>query len=225
MDSTGKERGRPMKTRIILLILVLLITAVLVARTSKPEITPISESLTAMPLQIGTWMGQPSRAIESNVMEVLGVDDYINRQYFGPDLFPAHLYIGYYQSQRSGDTMHSPLNCLPGAGWNPIKRDHIKIPINDHSIIEINRIVILKGLEKQVVLYWYQSHGRVIASEYWGKIYTVLDAVRTNRTDAALVRVICPVADSDAGSEAAAEQRAIEFVKALFPLLNRFLPA
>jgi EpsI family protein len=157
-------------------------------------------------------------------MAVLGVDDYVNRTYLSQDFFPAHLYVGYYQSQRSGDTMHSPLNCLPGAGWNPVKRSHITIPINDKSAIEINRIVILKGLDKQVVLYWYQSHGRVIASEYWGKIYTVLDAVRTNRTDAALVRIICPVAGMDTESEAFAEQQAIEFAKALFPLLERFLP-
>jgi EpsI family protein len=121
--------------------------------------------------------------------------------------------------------MHSPLNCLPGAGWNAIKRGHITIPLDNKSTIEVNRIVILKGLDKQVVLYWYQSHGRVIASEYWGKIYTVLDAVRKNRTDAALVRIICPVAGTDAESEAVAELHAVEFAKAVFPLLERFLPA
>ena len=161
----------------------------------------------------------------SRIMATLGVDDYINRTYVSPDMFPIHLYVGYYQSQRSGDTMHSPLNCLPGAGWNPAKRGHLTIPINDKSSIEINRIVILKGIDKQVVLYWYQSHGRTIASEYWGKIFTVIDAVRTNRTDAALVRVICPVDGVEDEAEAAAERRAVDFVKAMFPLLGRFLPA
>jgi EpsI family protein len=214
-----------MKIRIIVLSLALLATATLIARASKPEITPIRETLSELPLRIGDWTGQPSQALESKVLAVLGVDDYVNRTYFNPDLFPAHLYIGYYQSQREGDTMHSPLNCLPGAGWNPIKRSHINISIENQSVIEINRIVIIKGIEKQVVLYWYQSHGRVVASEYWGKIYTVLDAVRTNRTDAALIRIVCPVAGSDSDTEAAVEQRAVEFVKALFPLLERFLPA
>jgi EpsI family protein len=213
-----------MKIRIIVLSLAFLATAAYIARASKPEITPIRESLSEMPMQIGEWTMQSSQAIESNVMAVLGVDDYVNRTYLSQDFFPAHLYVGYYQSQRSGDTMHSPLNCLPGAGWNPVKRSHITIPINDKSAIEINRIVILKGLDKQVVLYWYQSHGRVVASEYWGKMYTVLDAVRTNRTDAALVRVVCPVSGMDSASEAFAEEQAVEFVKAVFPLLERFLP-
>lgn len=214
-----------MKTRIVILSVVLLVTAAWIAKASKPEITPIRESLSGMPARIGNWTMQSSQAIESNVMAVLGVDDYVNRTYLSSDLFPAHLYVGYYQSQRSGDTMHSPLNCLPGAGWNPTKRDQITISISNQSAIRVNRIVILKGLDKQVVLYWYQSHGRVIASEYWGKIYTVIDAVRTNRTDAALVRIICPVSGTDAESEAFAEQQAIEFAKELFPLLGRFLPA
>lgn len=214
-----------MRIRIVILCLMLLGTAGLIARASKQEITPIRESLAEMPLRIGNWTGGASQTIESRVMAVLGVDDYVNRTYWSPDLFPTHLYVGYYQSQRSGDTMHSPLNCLPAAGWNPVERSHIKIPIGNGAAIEINRIVIVKGIEKQVVLYWYQSHGRAIASEYWGKIYTVLDAVRTNRTDAALVRVICPVAGMDAASETDAEERAVEFTKTLFPLLNRFLPA
>jgi len=196
-----------MKTRLILLCLVFLGTAAWIARASKPEIKPIRQSL------------------EGRVMEVLGVDDYVNRSYFSPDMFPVHLYIGYYESQRSGDTMHSPLNCLPGAGWNPVKRDRITVAIEGMKPIEINRIVIAKGLEKQVVLYWYQSHGRVVASEYWGKIYTVLDAARTNRTDAALVRVICPVAGAEDEAEAFAERQAIAFVKAMFPLLEHYLPA
>jgi EpsI family protein len=213
-----------MKIRTVLLCLVFLGTAALIARASKPEITPIRESLEGFPLRIGEWSGQPTQAIEGRVMDVLGVDDYVNRSYFSPDMFPVHLYVGYYESQRSGDTMHSPLNCLPGAGWNPVKRDHITVPIEGRSPIEINRIVIAKGLEKQVVLYWYQSHGRVVASEYWGKIYTVLDAARTNRTDAALVRVISPVAGADGDAEAFAEQQAIAFVKAMFPLLEHYLP-
>jgi EpsI family protein len=214
-----------MKIRLVLLCLVFLGTAGLIARASKPEITPPREALTEMPLRIGEWTGQPNQEIEARVMAVLGVDDYVNRTYFSQDLFPAHLYVGYYQSQREGDTMHSPLNCLPGAGWNPVKRNQIKVQIGNNTSIEINRIVISKGLDKQVVLYWYQSHGRVVASEYWGKIYTVLDAVKTNRTDAALVRVICPVAGTEAESEAFAERQAIEFVKSVFPLLERFLPA
>jgi EpsI family protein len=213
-----------MRIRIVILILLFLTAAAFVARTSKPEAVSIREPLSGIPMQIGVWKGRQAPDIDSRVMAVLGVDDYVNRVYYNRQLFPASLYIGYYQSQREGDTIHSPLNCLPGAGWNPIKRGHISIPISGNFGIEINRIIILKGLDKQVVLYWYQSHGRVIASEYWGKIYTVLDALRTNHTDAALVRVVCPVRSMDAEAEITTEQRAVDFVAALFPILGQFLP-
>ena len=214
-----------MKTRIVLLCLVLLGASAFITRASRPEIVPDREPLSGMPMQIGDWDGQQAPDMDPKVLAILGVDDYINRVYYSSELFPASLYVGFYKSQREGDTIHSPLNCLPGAGWNPVKNSHIQISANDNSSIEINRIVILKGMDKQVVLYWYQSHGRVIASEYWGKIYTVLDALRTNRTDAALVRVICPVAGTEAQAEEFAEKRAVDFVKAIFPLLGNFLPS
>jgi EpsI family protein len=214
-----------MKTRVLLLSITFLAASAFIARASKPEVVPIREPLSGIPVQIGAWEGREAPDLDSKVVAVLGVDDYINRVYYSEELFPASLYIGYYQSQREGDTIHSPLNCLPGAGWNPVKSGHLMIPANGNSAIEINRIIILKGMDKQVVLYWYQSHGRVVASEYWDKIYTVLDALRTNRTDAALVRVICPVAGTDAEAEASAEERAVDFVKSLYPLLARFIPA
>jgi len=208
----------------LLLCVTFLAASAFISRASRPEVVPVREPLSGMPVKIGMWEEGQASEIDSRVMAKLGVDDYINTVYYNPELFPASLYIGFYQSQREGDTIHSPLNCLPGSGWNPVRRGHVLIPANGNSGIEINRIIILKGMDKQVVLYWYQSHGRVIASEYWGKIYTVLDALRTNRTDAALVRVICPVPGTDADSEAAAEERAVDFAKALYPLLGRFLP-
>jgi EpsI family protein len=140
------------------------------------------------------------------------------------------LYIGYYESQRQGDTMHSPLNCLPGAGWSPVQNDHlsINVPVSlgtttgaRERSIEVNRYIIEKGVDRQVVLYWYQSHGRVVASEYWGKIYMVVDAIRINRTDGALVRVVAPIVTSQED----AELDAVDFVRVLFPSLERYLPS
>lgn len=213
-----------MKIRILLLLAVMLGSAAFISVKSKPEVTPIRASLTGLPLRLGEWAGQDAPPMDSRVMDVLGVDDHIDRTYVNAGRFPASLYVGYYQSQRSGDTMHSPLNCLPGAGWNPSRRARISIPVEGGDPIEVNRIVISKGLDRQLVLYWYQSHGRVVASEYWGKIYTVLDALRTNRTDAALVRVICPVGGSDAAAEVEAERQAIRFVQSFFPYLDDYLP-
>jgi EpsI family protein len=139
------------------------------------------------------------------------------------------LYIGYYQTQRQGSTIHSPMNCLPGAGWNPKERTTLAIPVQRASdaateTIQVNRLVIEKGFDRQLVLYWYQAHGRVVASEYWGKIYTVLDAMRMNRTDAAMVRVISPISGTGAQSEVTAEHAAVQLVQAVFPDLSRHLP-
>jgi EpsI family protein len=159
---------------------------------------------------------------------VLGVDDYIIRSYFGPRL-GLGLYVGFYTSQRQGDTIHSPLNCLPGAGWQPVEQGRTTIMVRDNATststrpIEVNRVVIEKGLDRQLVYYWYQSRDRVVASEYWGKIYTVLDAVKYNRTDAALVRVVLPMPDQ--GSAKVADEAGVAFVQSLFPMLHRFVPA
>ena len=138
--------------------------------------------------------------------------------------------MGYYGTQRQGASIHSPLNCLPGAGWIPVEQGRLALnvassPNGPRRTIEVNRVVIEKGLDRQLVLYWYQSHDRVIASEYWGKIYTVVDAIRLNRTDAALVRVIAPIKSRDPGALEAAEPAASGFVEALFPQLGKYLPS
>ena len=137
-------------------------------------------------LRIGRGRVEPE--FDAEILEVLGVDEYVNRTYFEPARHPSGLYVGYYESQRQGDTMHSPLNCLPGAGWIPIEQTRAVIPVpkqddGPRTDDRVNSVIIEKGLDRQVVVYWYQSHGRVVASEYWGKIYTVMDAMRHNRTE------------------------------------------
>jgi len=217
-----------MKIRIVVLCLVLLAAAAVIAYASRPEIIPIRQSLADLPLTLSDWTGQDYPEMATNIRNELGVDDYIDRSYYNKvSSASVSLYIGYYESQRDGKTIHSPQNCLPGAGWKPIKNDHVIIPIKRYEPIKVNQLVIQKGVEKQIVVYWYHSHGRVIASEYWGKIYTVIDALRINRTDAALVRVISPIRttgrESDADDEAFAENSATEFVQTLFPLLNQYM--
>jgi EpsI family protein len=216
-----------MKIRIVVLSLIMLAAAGVISYASRPEIIPLRQSLEGLPMQFAGWEGRRSADMSQKEQDILGVDDYIKRVYYRDDSVPVNLYIGYYESQRTGETIHSPMNCMPGSGWNPVRNERISIPVNGGDIIEINRITIQKGGASQVVLYWYQSHGRVIASEYIGKIYTVLDALRTSRTDAALVRIISPISDnaqSKAEAEALAEKSAIEFTQALFPLLVDHLP-
>ena len=160
------------------------------------------------------------------VLAVLGLDDYLTRGYKRNGVY-ADLYVGYWKSQRQGDTMHSPQNCLPGAGWEPISQSLLTFPDpRDPSgpPLSVRSFVIQKGIDKQIVLYWYQSHGRVVASEYWSKAYLVWDAARYNRTDAALVRVVVPAGGPSAASEATAQKAALDFVNVLLPALSDFLP-
>lgn len=212
-----------MLQRILVLTLCLAMGATVVAWRSVTESVPIRRSFEAFPMTVGTWTGRTAPDFDDRVLSVLGVDDYVNRVYQDAARYPLGLYIGYYESQRQGDTIHSPLNCLPGAGWQPLAQGRMQLTVRDANaprIIEVNRVVIQKGLDRQLVLYWYQSHGRIIASEYWGKIYLVLDAIRMNRSDGAMVRVVAPIGSS----EVDAEKRAVQFVESMFPLLGSFLP-
>jgi EpsI family protein len=207
-------------TRAFILSLSLVCGSLLVARAAHHDPVPPRQTLAAFPLSVATWEMQASTPIDARSLAALRVDDYVNRVYVAPNGSTVGLYVGYYRSQAAGTTMHSPLNCLPGAGWEPVSRKRLRLS-GDHVI---NRLTIQKGLDRQVVLYWYQSHGRVVASEYWGKVYTVIDAIRLHRSDAAMVRVIAPVAGPGQREEEAAEREATQFALQVFPLLSEYLP-
>jgi EpsI family protein len=198
------------------------------SRASRAETVLPRTPLDQLAFRVGDWTGRNDTPMTDEIIKVLGVDDHIVRIYAKASTLPVAVYVGFYQSQRQGDTIHSPLNCLPGAGWEPLEVGRTTLSVHaspfDSAVrpIEINRVVIGKGLDRQLVLYWYQSGNRVVASEYWGKIYTVLDAVRYNRTDAALVRIVVPIRDKSSPESADAAGR--DFVDALFPLLGRHLP-
>jgi EpsI family protein len=218
-----------MNIRIAIVAVMLLAGTGVLARASRSELIPVRSSFATFPLRMDDWLGRRAEDFDAKTLSVLGVDEYMHRVYAKAPQVPIGLYVGYYQSQRQGDTIHSPLNCLPGAGWQPVSKGSVAIPVRTsvgnpaERVIEVNRYVIQKGADRTLVLYWYQSHGRVIASEYTSKVYMVLDAMRTNRTDAAMVRVITPVIDSE-GLEVA-ERRAVGFVQSLFPRLDSYLPS
>jgi EpsI family protein len=196
-------------------------SAVLTSR-SQPELVPTREPFAGFPMEIATWRGERAPDFDEAIVKELGVDEYLNTVYSDPAGTIAGLYVGYYSSQRQGDAIHSPANCLPGAGWQPVESGRLTLDVG--RPIEVNRWLIQKGDQQQLVLYWYQSHGRVVASEYSSKVHLVLDAIRLNRTDAALVRVITPIARGSADARAAAERSAAAFVRSMFPLLDRYLP-
>ena len=204
------------------------IAAAALGALTRTEATALTRPLRTLPLSIGRWEGRDGPAFDAQVVAVLGVDEYVSRGYFAPGEPWVSLYVGYYRSQRQGQTMHSPLNCMPGAGWEPVARGRVAVPVAagggvGRDRVEVSRLIVQKGLDRQLVLYWYQAHGRVVASEYWGKIYTVVDAIRLNRSDGALVRVIVPIASQDAAAEQATERIALEFVSTLLPVLSPHL--
>jgi len=213
-----------MVTRAAILFCCLMGGAVVIASANRPEERVARLPFAQFPMQIEEWRGAPQPPMEPKVLAVLGVDDYLTRAYYTPDQSGlVGLYLGYYGSQRQGDTMHSPLNCLPGAGWAPLSNTRVSIPVLGDSMV-VNRYIIQKGLDRQLVLYWYQSHGRVVASEYWSKFYLIRDAVRLNRTDGAIVRVIAPIAIGSEDGGEAAERIATRFVRVLYPMLSPYLP-
>jgi EpsI family protein len=148
------------------------------------------------------------------------VSDYTNRVYSDQSSLPVQLYVGYYSSQRTGDTIHSPKNCLPGSGWDPVRSGHTTITISGDRKIVVNEYVIQQDEDKELVFYWYQARGRIIASEYSGKFWMVADAITRNRTDGALVRLVTPMNDG----ENQAHDRLVRFTQALFPYLDGLIP-
>jgi len=201
---------------------------------------PARAPLSDLPLRLAHWQGH-GEDLDKQALAVLGVDDYVNRVYRRDD-GSVGLYIGYYKSP--GESIQSPLNCLPGSGCLSISSGRLAIPVpaaasgtgSTHSrpipVIQVNRYLVQRAGDTVLVLSWYQSHGRVVRSLYWEKIYSMLDALHLSRTDAALVRVVVPVpAGADAGGEKQAERQAekhaeqigTDFVQTIFPLLSQHL--
>jgi EpsI family protein len=179
-----------------LILVVLTVAAAGLHHLSNGEAVPLSKPLKTFPLQMQGWQGT-DLPLEPRIVQALGVSDYLDRAYQSADNRPVFLYVGYYKSQRTGVSIHSPKNCLPGAGWEPVTAGHVALRLPNGERAIVNQYVVENGLRRQFVLYWYQSHGRVIASEYRGKVYMVLDSLRLNRTDAALVRVSSPIGKED----------------------------
>lgn len=173
------------------------------------------------PKQIGTWQQSGGdEQFDKETVEVLGASDYLLRNYRAADGRSVNFYVGYYASQRDGATFHSPLNCLPGAGWVMNEPGTITITPKGRAPFVANRYLIQNGLHKELLIYWYQGRGRSIASEYWGKVYTVVDSVRLRRSDGAMIRIMTPVGDS----ESEAMQAAVDLAANSSTILPEFVP-
>ena len=198
----------------------ILLSALLFLQTmSHGEAIVPRQPLQDLPYTLAAWTGK-EQPLQQDVLRVVGVSDYANRYYSSSSEPPVQLYVGYYASQRTGDTIHSPKNCLPGSGWEPIHSGYATLYLPNGRKIVVNESVIQQDQNKQLVFYWYQGRGRVIASEYAGKICLVADALSRNRTDGALVRLVTPMNDG----QNKARSRLTDFTQELFPALDRLIP-
>lgn len=203
--------------------ILLLGQAAILYSSIRPEAVPPGKPLSAFPLMVGPWQLQEEGVIDQDTRDVLKADDLLNRVYADPSSNQAaNLFIAAFRSQRNGKAPHSPKNCLPGNGWTPLNEREIRIDVGAAAPIPVNEYVVQHGEARSVVLYWYQSRDRAVANEYKAKFWVIADAIRYNRTDTALIRVIVPIINRDTN---AAERTATSFVQTFYHPIRQFLPA
>lgn len=216
-------------SRVLPVLVLLAGTAFLLHSRSQAEVLPPRQPLASFPIEVGDWQGGIGKwqgaiiQIPSWALEVLGNGEFAERDFTRRAGEPAvDLFMAFFPSQRMGSTMHSPQNCLPGSGWTPVENSRVPLETSDKGTILVNRYIVAKGDSRLLVYYWYQEHGRVVASEYWSKFYLVADSIRFNRSDGALVRVSTPIAARETVSDA--EQRSKAFVRDVVPILGNYIP-
>lgn len=208
-------------TRARLVTLLLLAEIVTFYAYPKAEKVPLSRPLKEVPAEIASWRMVEEIPLETDVQELLKADEYLNRVYVNSHGQQVSLYVAFFKTQLTGVAPHSPMVCLPGNGWVPQAKGSIPLSVSGmKGAVNVNRYVVAKGDYKSVVLYWYQTHNRVIASEYAAKVYTVLDSIQYRRSDTSLVRVVVPAVGNTDG----ADKIAVAFAEAIFTPLREYLP-
>jgi EpsI family protein len=200
----------------------LLLGALLVLQLrSTGEAVPVRKEFDTFPTVIGTWQAKASSNLDPEIVNFLKVNDYVLQSYRDTDGRQVWLYVGYWATQRKGAQIHSPQNCLPGNGWEPIEASLLTVVLPaPYAPITVNRYLIQKDREQQVVLYWYQSQGKAVAGELAAKVDMVRSAILRNRTDGALVRVSAPAI----GGVADTTDSLVRYVQKLYPILVEYLP-
>jgi EpsI family protein len=212
-----------MKThwRFVVAALLLAGTALLLEARSGSEIIPAHPPLGSFPHEIQGWTSTDI-PLDKEVLDVLGPGDFLVRDYHGVKSRNIALFIAYFPTQRAGDTIHSPKNCLPGAGWVPVRADKIQVNVPGHVPFPANRYLIAKGEERELVLYWYWAHDRALADEYAAKFYLVADSIRMHRSDGSLIRLSTPLARGE--DIESAQNFLLSFAGNIVPLMNTYVP-
>jgi len=211
------------KTVPVLTAILLLQGAMFYAVAVRPEKLSLVGPLDLFPREVAGWRMFRESRVEPEVQEILKADDLLSREYANPaGTEAAYLFVAFFKTQREGQAPHSPKNCLPGSGFEPLESDPITIQLPGRAEpATINRYLTARGDEKSVTLYWYQSHNRIIAGEFAAKFWLIADSVRYHRSDTALVKIVVPVRGDDADT---ATKTAVEFSQAMFPALRGQLP-
>ena len=207
--------------RTIIISVIMIVSAALTIFAGHTERIAPNKPFSEFPLEIGQWQGA-RKELDQKVYNILGVEDYILANYRNRSGALVNLYVGFYQSQSQGDLIHSPKNCLPGAGWNIVHTGIETIKMNDaEKPIKVIKLDLQKDGEKQIVLYWFQSRGRIIASEYMQKIWLVVDSITRHRTDGSFVRLISPVTVDEKNTLNALK----DFSRQVYPFLKEHIPS
>ena len=207
--------------RFVLAAMLLASTAIFLHAHNRQEILPPRLPLPSFPAHIGS-LTSTDIPIEKDQLEVLGKGEFLHRVYDDRQGPFIDLFIAFYPSQRTGETPHSPQNCLPGSGWAPLENTRMTLQMPGHAPFPVHRYVIAKADSRELVLYWFWAHNRGVASEYWNKFYLVSDSIKMNRSDGSLVRITSPVLPGE--TIEAAQQRISPFVQGVLPLLNEYIP-
>ena len=209
--------------RIVILSVLFLLSSFFVYGIDRTSSTPISIKLASFPQHIGSWKTSSTQSMSKEVEDVLGVDDYLLRNYRGPNKAEINLYVSYFSYTDRSKGYHSPLNCMPGSGWNiaDVKPVSIKIQKSGEKAT-VNKIMLQSGDKTQVSLYWYQCRGRILHNEYIERVYRVIDSIFFNRTDGAFIRLIAT--NEGKGIEDGSEMLR-NFASEIIPLLRNHLPS
>lgn len=188
---------------------------------SREEVQVKRLALKEIPSILGDWKQRGNDIRFSEQTEsVLRTTDYLMREYELPSGNIANLYVGYYASQKSGATYHSPQNCLPGSGWEMKEPELVEVKLANGKTFNANRYIIVNDSKREIMIYWYQGRGREVASEYSDKIFTVLDSFTRQRSDGSMVRILIPAGNS----ETEATQLAIDLSSNISNKLSDFVP-
>jgi exosortase D (VPLPA-CTERM-specific) len=184
---------------------------------------PPREPYALFPREIDGWSGS-AHTLKRGIERVLGADDYHSALYTRPgEAAGVDLFLSYYASQTGGAAIHSPEVCLPGAGWEVfrIRPVTVELPGTKAGAVRLNRAVIQKGLERQLVYYWFEGRGRQFTGDFAARFANIADGLRHGRTDGGLVRLITPIGEDGVD---AADARLARFLAASVDELPRFIP-